>query len=525
MRREALTRGVWYDELDPSRIALHTRGPGTLNIDGPDEPRREAKRRSAARRGYGRAQLTLVEHALCPLDTSASLARGLTHRSEFFYVDENRHRRKATAEVLCPFGLSPADEFYLWGLVALTLSQPEPAIEFYATPHYCLTELGVIPAGTGQGGGAGRTTRSSARRSARLAAVTYVNDHFYDPVRGEHRSVAFGFLSYSLPPDPSSSRAWRIVWDPIFFEFCQAARGSLVFDLEIYRALDFAGRRLFLLLKKIFYRNAQSPAFDARHLGVNVLGFAPTIDVWNLKVKLAQVARRLAEHGIITLPAGAVGTKGLFEKKGVGEYAIRFERGSYFEKKPATEARLSPAQSALHAPLAAIGFDDAAIARIVSKYKPQLIQVWADITLAAKEKRPGFFKVSPQAYFMDNVEKASRGARTPPDWWHEHRKEAERREREAKAALRDPAATDEPLEEGPAFDEYLRGEAKDAFAELLGRLRGQYERGGQSRREAARERLRIGAGPHAAPVPEGPSRIPQGCAPGPRRHPEEVQAP
>src|SRR5690606_4606420 len=138
---------------------------------------------------------------LCPLDTSASLSRGLTHRSEFYYLDPNRHRRKATAEVICPLGLSPADEFYLWGLVALTLSQPEPGIDFYATPHYCLTELGVGDRRAGQGARGGKNYALFRQAIARLAAVTYLNDRFYDPIRGEHRSVAFGFLSYSLPLD------------------------------------------------------------------------------------------------------------------------------------------------------------------------------------------------------------------------------------------------------------------------------------------------------------------------------------
>lgn len=434
--------------------------------------------------GRGRAQLTLVEHALCPLDASTSLSQGLTHQSEFFYIDENRHRRKATAKVICPFGLSPADEFYLWGLIALSLSQPEPANEFYATPHYCLTELGGIEPGAKKGGRGGKNYTLFRQALLRLAAVTYVNDHFYDPIRGEHRNVAFGFLSYSLPSDSSSSRAWRIVWDPIFFEFCQASRGSLVFDLELYRSLDFAGRRLFLLLKKIFYRNSHSPAFDARHLGVNVLGFSASLDVWNLKTKLSQVAKRLAERDLISLPAGASGTKGLFEKKGVGEYTIRFQRGVYFEKSPTAEAKLSPERSALHAPLAAIGFDEAMIAKIISKYKPRLIQVWSDITLAAREKRPGFFKVSPQAYFMDNLEKASQGERTPPDWWYEYRKDVERAERQAKSVLMGQPAANESISPDSAFEDYLRSEAKDTFEELVSRLRAINEQAGQSPRDA-----------------------------------------
>lgn len=432
------------------------------------------------RPGKGWSQLTLVEHALCPLDSStgSDADAGFTHRSEFFYVDPSRHLRKAAAAVVCPFGLSPADEFYLWGLVALGLSQPEPSIEFYATPHYCLSELGVID---GSGGGGGKSYALFRQAMTRLAAVTYINDRFFDPVRSEHRAVAFGFLSYSLPHDPRSSRAWRIVWDPIFFEFCQASRGSLVFDLDLYRSLDFASRRLFLLLKKIFYRNAVSPAFDVRHLGVNVLGFSPTIEIWNLKSKIAQVARRLADHGLITLPSATSGTKGLFTKTGVGAYAIRFDRGEFFAAKPADASASLPSRSAMHAPLTAIGFDEATIARIIARYRPQLVQVWADITIAAKDRGPGFFKVSPQAYFMDNIEKASQGTRTPPDWWHDHRKQMRRADREATAEPRVSPAT-----KANRLEEFLRNDGKAMFDDLVNRFRRQFETEGHPPREALR---------------------------------------
>ena len=446
----------------------------------------EKRARIPDRAGSGRAQLTLVEHALCPLDTDVALAEGLTHRSEFFFLDANRHQRKATAKVVCPFGLSPGDEFYLWGLVALTLSQGEPSVEFYATPHYCLSQLGIIPKSKAKGSRGGKNYALFRQAITRLAAVTYLNDHFYDPVRGEHRSVAFGFLSYSLPADPASSRAWRIVWDPIFFEFCQAASGSLVFDLETYRALDFATRRLFLLLKKIFWRNAQTQAFDVRHLGVNVLGFAPSIEMRDLKIKLARCIERLVAHGIVAAPEGPAGAKGLFEKKGVGSYAVRFRRGAYFEQAPAT-ATAHFSGSALYEPLKAIGFDDPSIARILRKYKLQLIQVWADITLAAKERSPGFFKVSPQAYFMDNVERASRGTRTPPDWWYEHRKQEERREFETKRRTLDLAGeSGDSGGEERAYEDYLKGEGRAAFAEIMGRLFRQYRDAGQNAAEAER---------------------------------------
>ena len=431
----------------------------------------------------GRAQLTLVEHALCPLDPAVSLAEGLVHRSAFFYLDENRHQKTAQAKVVCPFGLSPVDEFYLWGLVALTLSQPEPSVEFYATPHFCLSQLRVI---TRPGGRGGKNYALFREAIARLATVTYINDRFYDPIRGEHRDVAFGFFSYSLPVDPGSSRAWRFVWDPIFFEFCQAARGSLVFDLDTYVSLDVATRRLFLLLKKIFWRNTHSPAFDLMHLGVNVLGFAGTIAPRDMKVKVARCVDRLIEARIVAPPGAGDGKGNLFEKKGVGSYSLKLGRGPYFESPPVVVSA-GPAQSPLREPLKAIGFDDASVGRILRKFKPQLIQVWADITLAAKEKSPGFFRVGPEAYFMDNIEKAARGMRTPPDWWYEHRKEEDRRERETKrSVLKLSPEANSTADDEKAFSEYLLGEGRSAFAEILTRLTRDFTAAGQTPREAER---------------------------------------
>jgi hypothetical protein len=390
-------------------------------------PARPGERPSTKAGAVGRAQLTIVEHSLCPLDTSASLVEGLIHRAEFLYVDENRHQRRAESKVICPLGLSAVDEFYLWGLVALTLARPDWSTEFYATPHYCLTELGII-ARDGQNSRAkgGKDYQLFRQSITRLSAVTYRNERFYDPVRGEHRDVSFGFLSYSLPADPRSTRAWRFAWDPIFLEFCQAARGSLLFDLGTYRSLDAASRRLFLLLQKIFWRNAHSPAFDVRHLGVNLLGIAPSVDIRDMKVKIARCAQRLAEFGIIE-GSDALGAATLFEKKGIGSYTIRFQRGAYFRREHQTPDTTE--RSPMHGLLEAIGFDDPMITRILRKYPLAVVQVWADITLAAMEKSPTFFKVGPPAYFLDNVEKAQLGQRTPPDWWHQHCKEEERRAR------------------------------------------------------------------------------------------------
>ena len=276
----------------------------------------------------------------------------------------------------CPDGLWPTDEFYLWGLLSLTFSQPNPTADFFATPYYCLRQLGCIdPMGDKTGGRNYAMFRASIRR---LAMVSYRNDHFYDPLRGEHRDVGFSFLSYSLPLDPHSSRAWRFAWDPIFFQFCQAASGSLRFDLPTYRQLDPACRRLYLL-----WRNDFSPEFDLHDLATNVVGFANQ-ETWRLKQKLIRCSEVLLEHRIIRLPEGTTGPSMLFLKKGKGRYTIRFHRGPHFLEVSDSTQSSTAADSSLYEPLVAIGLDEATIHRILRRYNPRLIAECADITLAAK---------------------------------------------------------------------------------------------------------------------------------------------
>lgn len=265
--------------------------------------------------GRGMTQLSLVEHALCPLDPDASLRPNLVHEADYFFSNRQGQRLRATARVVCPAGLSAYDEFYLWGLLALTLSQPQPTVEFTATPHYCLRQLGLIGNTLCRGGKTYDLFRSAIER---LSAVTYQNDRFYDPVRSEHCEVSFGFLSYRLPLDGGSSRAWRFYWDPLFFEVCQATGSGLSFDLDTYRQLNSASRRLYLLLKKIFWRRDSSLPFDVRHLAVNIMGFSATQDTRRLKAKLTHCIERLVQHGILALPPEA-SIKSLFRKQRKGQ--------------------------------------------------------------------------------------------------------------------------------------------------------------------------------------------------------------
>ena len=222
-------------------------------------PRRPTSNLNSRR--FARAQLTLVEHALCPLSTSVSLKKNFTHETCCYFTDKHRNRCKARAQIGGLDGMSAYDEVYLWGLLAIALSQPEPKPDLMATPYYCLRQLGII-SNNKVGSREFELFRAAVKR---LAGMRYQNSAFYDPIRGEHRDISFGFLNYSLPLDPASSRMWRFAWDPIFFELTQATGGTLSFDLSLYREFDPATRRLYLYLKKIFWRYPYTGQIDLHH--------------------------------------------------------------------------------------------------------------------------------------------------------------------------------------------------------------------------------------------------------------------
>jgi hypothetical protein len=367
--------------------------------------------------GYG--QLSLLEHALCPLDSRTSLKNNLVHNSCYPLVDAARHTRTARVRVFCPLGLSATDELYLWGLLALTLRQAQPSPEFHATPHYCLVQLGLIDAHGRRGGRQYQDFRNAIER---LSVVRYLNDRFYDPIRAEHRQVSFGFFSYSLPADDTSNRAWRFFWDPLFFEFVQPAGGSLSFDLELYRQLDAASRRIFLLASKVFHRRT-AVSFDLQHLAVDVMGLSETLICRDQLAKTRRCLKRLAAHLVVR----ANDAEGI-RKLGRGWYAITLEKGQYFDR-PRPRAKLQfEMESPLHGVLLEIGLDAQSIQRHLKQFSHTLLREWTDITLAAHERFGAkFFKRSPAAYFVDNVKHAAEGRRTPPDWWHGIRKAEEAR--------------------------------------------------------------------------------------------------
>lgn len=372
----------------------------------------------------GCGQLTLVEHALCPLSQLEKSTGVSVYRTGFQFVGQSGKRQIATATVTAAFGLRPVDELFLWGMLGLTLGQPELSSELSATPHFVLKSLGCIDAASDRGGSAYRAFRDSLRR---LSAVTYHCDAFYDPIRSEHRETSFGFLSYSLPLNPASSRAWRILWDPLFLEFCSNARGSLLFDMTTYRQLDPAARRLQLFLSKIFWRRQWTHWIDLRHLAINVLGFSPSVATRNLKQKVKRAILRLGDCRVVDLSHGTT-TGNLFVDRDDGSCVLRLKRGDTLRQRSRKLDVNSLATLTIYEPLRSIGINDTTIGWVAKTFPHNLVQQWADITLAAREhKGAAFFKKSPQAFFVDNLQQAVEHGRTPPDWWWACKKAEEQR--------------------------------------------------------------------------------------------------
>jgi hypothetical protein len=217
---------------------------------------------------------------------------------------------------------------------------------------------------------------------------------------------------------------WRIEWSPMFFKMCQATGGTLLFDLDLYRDLTPAARRLFLKLKDRFWRSKRV-FLNVDDLTIHGLGFSADRPLKKRKYDLVSCIRELLDHQIIELGRGQRDPRDLFLKRGKGVYVVQFFEGAYF-RRPLAERSLAEKQAVaddpLYQPLRAIGVDEAGIRRLFKQYARGLIQQWIRITDAATHERPrGFpgFKASPAAFLIDGIQ----NQRMPPNWIYAHDKQ------------------------------------------------------------------------------------------------------
>ncbi len=385
----------------------------------------------------GIAQLSLLETALWPLKGGA---RETTTFDTTYHFKVGDEKREARVSVSAPLGLQSIDEYILWGLLGTSLSHKQNDHTLLATPYWIMKRLGMET-----GGSQYDQLRASLER---LATVAYQNTAFYNPVTQQHERATFHFFSTYLPTrgrggvvDPE--RAWRIEWSPMFYQMCQATGGTLLFDLDVYRVLTPAARRLFLKLKDRFWQSKRV-FMNVDDLTINGLGFSADRPLKKRKFDLTACIRELLDQGIIELGRGHREPKDLFMKRGTGLYVVQFFEGPYF-RRPLSERTAWTKQTItddpLHQPLKTIGVDEAGISRIIRKCSRGLIQRWIKITDAAMHEQPhGFpgFKASPAAFFVDGVQ----NERMPPDWSYAHEKERQRQqwEEQRRSMTNDEAA-------------------------------------------------------------------------------------
>jgi hypothetical protein len=403
----------------------------------------------------GIAQLSLLETALWPL--KSGVVEGSTFDTTYRFTTEGQGR-EASVSVYAPHGLQSNDEYILWGLLGTCLSRKQPEPTLLATPYWIIKRLGMS-----MGGFQYDQLRASLER---LAGVAYRNTAFYNPVTQQHERITLHFFSSFLPTrgrggDVDTERVWRIEWSPMFFQMCQATGGSLLFDLDVYRQLSPAARRLFLKLKDRFWR-MKRVFMNVDDLTINGLGFSADRPLKKRKYDLTGCIGELLDHRIIELGRGQTEPRDLFIKRAKGLYIVQFFEGEYFRHPLAgsTASRLQKIMDdPLFEPLKAIGVDDAGIHRLFKNRSRGLIQRWIHITDVAMHEKPrGFpgFRSSPAAFLMDGVQ----NERMPPDWIHAHQRECQRRQWEADRAavaageqqLRDQYAT----ERATALQEYLQ---------------------------------------------------------------------
>lgn len=224
---------------------------------------------------------------------------------------------------------------------------------------------------------------------------------------------------------------------------CQATGGTLFFDLDVYRDLSPAARRLFLKLKDRFWRSKRV-FMNVDDLTINGLGFSADRPLKKRKFDLTACIRELVNHGIVQLGKGQTDPKDMFLKRGKGLYVVQFLEGPYFRKpvsEQSTTQKIAITNDPLYQPLCAIGVDEAGIRRLFKQCSRGLIQRWIRVTDAAMHESPREFpgfKTSPAAFLMDAIQ----NERMPPDWIYTHEKELKRQEWENERHIQAAAEAD-----------------------------------------------------------------------------------
>ena len=282
-------------------------------------------------------------------------------------------------------------------------------------------------------------------------------------MRQEHVHAEFGLFDRIRPLKSDSQRAWRFLWNPLFYELCNSVGGVLRFNLNEYRKLDPAARRMFLLTRKLLHRRDTTQWFDPVQLAVNQLGYSENIESRFLKRKVLAVTQKLVKRGFIQPISEDVGT--VLDSD--GSTLIRFRRGEEFHLMGSGDTRNQLPIDRLpeYSQLQRIGVRQPVAQRVIRDYPGRLVREWCEITIAAMEQGHSF-TTSPAAYFMHYLKEAASGSTSAPDWWHDFRKREQQQEAARHRQRSECLPVNNDREEQRRFAEFLRAECKTEMEEL-----------------------------------------------------------
>lgn len=340
----------------------------------------------------GHAQLSVIETALWPLDPS--IVDGPVWQTAYDF-GSRKSRQRANVRVFSPLGFQPTDNYPLWALLSLTFDKCGDEPLLLTNPNYCLDYLGYTHGGSGR--------RLLFDQLDRLAAVSYHNDNFYNPLTQTFQRVAFGFFSIWIPRDLDSEESWGIQWDPQFYKLSRATGGSLLFDLGVFKKHTPSARQLLLKAQDRFYRFTPRDRFIVYNVDdlTRHLGYSSDRPAKKRRAALKQNVVALMEDGIFELGRGQTRVDDLFFKRSVGDWFVRLYPGPYFHT-PTSHNKVANAQEhhddPLYQPLRRIGFSDADVRRIFHRFTRGLIQRKVRTTELAMTNPHGFpgFKTTRQ---------------------------------------------------------------------------------------------------------------------------------
>lgn len=386
------------------------------------------------------AGLDFIKAAFCPLEfTATKLANhpqfallrkdaalavlevgdSLNYPRQFPFTDGNGHRRTGTQIITAPFGLAPKDFDLFLGLYTYLRRLPELPAEgrTHLTVDFLARRLGL--SATCQ-----KDYLRIRSRIFRFSFVKYTNSAFWNQETKTHDIINFGFFNIaSLSRVTESRRPVTFEWDPTFLRLVGGS-ACLAFDYELYLTLPPALRRLYLIANRDGWNQRESGVFLADDFAIHQIGYSDNPERAKLRrQKLRQLLTAAEDLGIIR---PSPGWNGYFRTATQGAYngrtLLRWMRGPALRKKGGrTKAadRTEPADDALYDQVKEILDEDGkpmspqTYRRLLAEFGPAGMQKHILVILAQKEHRPGSFRRSEVATFIDRLQNDY----AEPDWF------------------------------------------------------------------------------------------------------------